>query len=346
MGISIKGNDPKVLFVGVGRTIVGWYRAALPALYLKHDWVGIADGCEVVNGLWTHTGHPKDYDIVVWQQPSTNAHRDMIRKIRANGTKVLVEVDDYLHGVRRMKDHDFKNKKTFTKKQLAEFERSLSMTDGLICSTEFLKGKYGRFSPRSWVCKNGLDMGRYERNTPPHDMVNIGWAGATGHVMSFDNLRGVVSEKLERYDNTTFISIGAPMAQGWVHHLGNRVMELPFASLESYPNAWSMFDISLAPARDTGWYRGKSCLRVYEAAALGVPSIASPVVYEEAIEHGRTGFLAESPQEWSDCLDILINDRDLRKSMGQAAREQAREEWDMKYRCAQWEQVIQEVAQS
>jgi glycosyltransferase involved in cell wall biosynthesis len=103
-----------------------------------------------------------------------------------------------------------------------------------------------------------------------------------------------------------------------------------------------MFDIAFAPARESGWYRGKSALRYYEAAALGIPTIGSPVVYGE-IEDGKTGFLADTPQEWEEALEFLIVNDDVRLEMGRNAREVALAEFDMNVRVKQWLEVIDEV---
>jgi glycosyltransferase involved in cell wall biosynthesis len=80
------------------------------------------------------------------------------------------------------------------------------------------------------------------------------------------------------------------------------------------------FDVALAPAGRGGFFRGKSDLRWLEAGALGIPVIADPAVYPE-IEHGVTGFHAETPAEMRSILLELIADAALRAGVGRAARD-------------------------
>lgn len=351
----------KIAFVGMGRSVVSWYRCALPAMYLGVDWLGLAENegeFHYVTGLarlpYTGRASLQQYDIIVWQQPRSSPGDDSrrslamqtIRELRANGTKVMIEVDDYLHGVRKMKDHDFREAKDFSKKELEKFERAMSMSDGLICSTEWLAMKYRQYAPQTWVCLNGLDLGRYHKSRPKHDTVNIGWSGATGHAMSFAFIRKLIDEMLRRYESTTFISIGQGFAQEWADEFGQqtfpRILSLPFSSVEVYPNAMSMFDIGLAPAREAGWYRAKSALRYYEHCALGIPTIGSSVVYADMVE--GTGFVVDTEDEWREAMVTLIEDDDLRAQMGRNAYEYAERELDMKVRKQQWERVFSEVA--
>ncbi len=338
-------------FVTNGRAVVGWYRGALPALHLGADWFGVAAedpkvvATQVAKRSWPESAH--EYDAVVWQQPLVPSHRAMIRDLRASGVKVIIEVDDYLHGVAKMDDHDFRDRPEFGKKSMQEFERQMSVADGLIVSTQYLLDKYARFKPeQSYLCLNGLDLGRYEKSRVPHNTVNIGWAGATGHVNSFQRVAQAIHGTLVANPNTTFISIGQNFADAYGElkddQARDRTMSLPWSSLEVYPNAMSCFDIALAPARNSGWYRAKSALRFYEAAALGIPTIGDPLVYSE-INHGVDGLLVESDEDWRDHMELLVNDHDLRERMGLAARVRAWSEFSMDVRVQQWRDAIEGV---
>ncbi|HEY4759126.1 MAG TPA: glycosyltransferase, partial [Thermoguttaceae bacterium] len=56
--------------------------------------------------------------------------------------------------------------------------------------------------------------------------------------------------------------------------------------------------------------------------AAGLPVVANPVgVHREMIIHGKTGFLATTPQQWADSIVCLAADPELRNKMGNAGRE-------------------------
>jgi hypothetical protein len=62
--------------------------------------------------------------------------------------------------------------------------------------------------------------------------------------------------------------------------------------------------------------------------ACGLPVVASPVgVNCEIVEHGVTGFLASTLDEWEQALRVLVSDSNLRKRMGQAGRQKVEKEY-------------------
>ena len=334
-----------ILFIGMGRSALCWYRIALPAMYLGADWVGVDDHLAFMTGIVqsnTTQADPANYKVVVWQQPRAPFHVKKMREVQKSGTKVIIEVDDYLHGVRKMKDHDFKDAEAFSKKEMLKFEKTMMLADGLICSTEWLASKYRQFNENTFVCKNGLDLGRYDYSRPEHKGINIGWSGATGHRNAFEPIVKIVDEVMTDNKEVNFVSVGQSFATRFHHHGEHRLLSVPFSGLETYPCPQTVFDINLAPARDTGWYRAKSALRYYEAAALGIPTIGDPLIYSE-IKHGVTGYHASTEEEWDHYIRKLVDNKELREEMGKAARAYAFTEIDMVNRRHQWVEAIENI---
>jgi len=81
-------------------------------------------------------------------------------------------------------------------------------------------------------------------------------------------------------------------------------------------------DINLAPLElGNPFCDGKSAVRCLFAAAVGVPTVASPTQpLREAIVDGETGLLAADVAAWEDALGRLTADAGLRERLGQAAR--------------------------
>lgn len=335
--------------MGIGKSAVMWYRVALPAINIGADWVGVAGeppGLRVLTGLVKgNTTLPRyeDYKVVVIQQPSGNAWLRLIHRLKETGITVLYEVDDYLHGVGKQQTHDFS--KHYTKKRLAEHEMCMRVCDGIICSTDYIARRYARHNRKIYVCRNGLDLGRYNLTRPSRPTVNFGWAGATGHIATLLPYLNELLPIMRERDDTCFVAIGQPgLAQAFGQELGaERAVGVPWTQLESYPAAMCMIDIAIAPSSHTAWYRGKSDLRWLEAGALGIPIIADPYIYPE-IEHGVTGFHAADPKEMSEVARILLADDELRQRVGEAAREYVRERRSMEAMAPQWFEVLTAAA--
>jgi glycosyltransferase involved in cell wall biosynthesis len=341
-----------VLFVGLGASPVCYYRCMLPAMALGADWIGLNGEPPKIG--WA-TGLAKDengvpqsampdlfrYKVVVIQQPRGEGWVKLIRGLREQGVKVIFEVDDYLHGIKHLEDHDFA--KSFDNSILSAYEETMKACDALIASTEWIRGNYSHFNSNAYLCKNGIDLGRYKLTRPKRDKVNVGWAGATGHLKAIMPWLQQVAGLMQQNDQVNFVSIGQTFADGFKVHFGNeRAISVPWAAIEQYPAAMTMFDIALAPGGHGGWWRGKSDLRWLEAGALGIPIIANPKVYPE-IEDGVTGMTAINPHEMAEKLWSLVGDKGLREKIGEQAREYITENRSMKQMSEQWADVFRAV---
>jgi glycosyltransferase involved in cell wall biosynthesis len=340
-------SAPNVLFVGKSRSGVCWYRAALPAMHLGADWCGVLGELPNARFVTGVSARPLsvasmfEYDVVVVQQVRGAGWLELIRELQAAGVKVLYENDDDLHALRKKDDHEYSHQ--FTPELLREFDLAMRACDGLIVSTENLARRYAGLGVPTWVCRNGIDLSRYNLTPPPHEGVAIGWAGGTGHLKAVVPWLHEVDALMREREDVRFISIGQPFAN-LLHetHGKERALGLPFAMLENYPAAMTMFDIALAPAGRTNFYKAKSDLRWLESSALGTPIIADPLVYPE-IEHGVTGFHASTPAEAGELMRMLVDDADLRRRVGAQARAYVTEHRSMQVAVQQWRDVFAAV---
>jgi glycosyltransferase involved in cell wall biosynthesis len=338
---------PRTLFVSRGNKAPAWYRCALPAMALGCDWVCYGNEPPELQLEWGTTQQRLSladldaYDVLVIQQPPGTGWLHAIREWQRKGVTVLVDFDDYLRGVRKRRDHDFAAR--YTKERIAEYELCLQAADGVICSTQWLADRYGALNPRTYVCQNGIDLKRFAVTPPERAHVGVGWAGATGHTEAIVPWLKEVATVMRARPDVHFISVGQGFANLFVEEFGaRRALTVPFTALDVYPAAMAHYDIALAPAGDSNFYRGKSDLRWLEASAVGLPTIADPKVYPE-IEHGVTGFHAASPGEMRELLELLIADRELRLRVGAAAKAYVSEHRSAQATARQWAAVLQSV---
>ena len=148
-----------------------------------------------------------------------------------------------------------------------------------------------------------------------------------------------------RHPHVRFMSVGEPFASVIEPQFGaGRAVSVPFIELDSYPSAMANFDIALAPAGATNFYRAKSDLRWLERCALGIPTIADPVVYDE-IEEGVTGFHAATAEEAEALLRRLVDDREGRLRVGAAARDHLLAHRTMGRMAPQWAAALAEAGE-
>ena len=342
--------DPtRTLYVGIGQSAPCWYRCALPAMFTGAEWCGVRGNLpnlEFVTGLSSRALEVDeffDYDAVVLQQVRGGAWLSLIRRLQAAGVTVLYEVDDDLHAVRKHESH--MHKARYGKTVLRDTEIAMRASDGVIVSTPFLAQRYRAFNPNIAVCRNGLDLGRYSL-TPvrPADAVTIGWAGGVGHQEALAPWLKVVARVLQQRPHVRFMSVGEPFAQFLEREFGpERAMALPWLEVDTYPAAMSNFDIAIAPAGRSNFFKAKSDLRWLEAGALGIPVVADPEVYPEIVD-GVTGLHAEDLESVERHLLALVDDAALRRRIGEAARDHVHTQRSMTVMARQWAEAIPALA--
>ena len=86
--------------------------------------------------------------------------------------------------------------------------------------------------------------------------------------------------------------------------------------------------ISIAPLSDDPFNHYKSHVKYLEAALVQVPLIASPTVYADYAEPGRTALIAADDEQWYAALRALSDDPALRARLAGDAREHVRR-WEL-----------------
>ena len=87
------------------------------------------------------------------------------------------------------------------------------------------------------------------------------------------------------------------------------------------PTEMARLDINLAPLEvGNPFCEAKSELKFFDAALVNVPTVASPTgPFRRAIDHGRTGILAASADDWYIYVKKLAEDPALREQLGRNA---------------------------
>ena len=82
--------------------------------------------------------------------------------------------------------------------------------------------------------------------------------------------------------------------------------------------------IGIVPVKPSAWSPWKFFFKLIQYMSLGLPVVATATGSNlEIIEDGVNGFLADTPEEWYEKLRLLIENPDLRREMGRAARRTA-----------------------
>lgn len=188
------------------------------------------------------------------------------------------------------------------------------------------------------VIPNGFDRSTHNRSRfemrrwrakKPDGLIRVGYAGGSHtHQRDFGVAVEAVAELLrenERCRLVLFRSRSGPLIDPEefpaLRGLEERIEWRNAVPLPELPLELARFDINIAPLEFGNPYcEAKSELKFFESALVDVPTIASPTgPFRRAIEHGKTGYLAASADDWYHSLKLLVDDPGLRARIGRAA---------------------------
>lgn len=283
---------------GLRRRVAGaryWYGTVVPRRLVQIVRALRADVIFVQRGLFRPSSPPV-LETALWLAS------------RLLGRKIVYHCDDSLHAVARP----------------GYYRARFRMADVAATGTEEVAAFARSANPNVRMLTAGIPVDRYApRQHRFRERVTIGWVGShAGHFL--DPLLPALRE-VARQRSIEFVVVSdAPpetgLPDGAVRWLRWRLDD-EFAAFEG-------LDIGVMPLEDTEYARGKEAYKIKEYMAAGLPVVCSPVgSNRRVVEDGVTGFFAATTEEWIAALLRLIDDHELRRQTGGAARAKAEAEF-------------------
>jgi glycosyltransferase involved in cell wall biosynthesis len=201
----------------------------------------------------------------------------------------------------------------------------ICIADHVTVANNFLRDFARQFSTHVEVFPMPVDLDQFpQRQRAITSPVVIGWIGTAQTAPYLSLLQPVFQYLLRTYPG----------------HIKIRIITravVPFHGIEFEQRPWSFateaedilaFDIGVVPLpSDDPLAEGKSSYKLLQFMASGLPVVSSRVGYnKDIVVDGENGFLVRTTEEWIAALECLIQDPDLRRRIGPAARETIRKE--------------------
>jgi glycosyltransferase involved in cell wall biosynthesis len=292
----------------------GYYRVRLP-----FEWLNKA-GHITTTTDYTQDQHPsmQGARIVLGQRIGGQAFDAAWYNLRQAGVKLVWETDDDLWSM----DESNPARLQITDMTRYWMESALSQAHLVTTTVPHLADAMRKFNPNVVVIPNAIDPALLTTERRRADRLTIGWAGGSSHHDDFASIIGALRTVTDHRGDLDFHSIGVDYGTDFGLNR-NRFTGWHSSMLDYYSGI--DFDIGLAPLLDTPFTRSKSPIKAIEYNALGIPVIASNVgPYRDYVIDGVNGFLVDTEAEWADRMNLLLEDVDLRNTMGAAGREHAK----------------------
>ena len=212
------------------------------------------------------------------------------------------------------------------------------ITDKIVALTDREKDDYRLFKitreEKSVVINSGVDLNRFKELSfgekksfkkklgLPEDFLIAGTVGRLVPVKGQQFLIEAVKNIIHKYPSTLFIFAGDGHLR---QNLNRKAIEMGIKDnviflgwRDDVDRIISIYDIFVLPSLNEGMGRV-----LVEAMAMGKPIVASRVGgIPDLIVHGKNGFLVppRNPEQLAKYIQILIEDKEKRESMGQAGK--------------------------
>src|SRR5882724_1900427 len=269
-----------------------------------------------------------------------------IKKAEELGKPVIFDIDDLVFdedqwGYIRVLEGRSPQEVQLYRDNIRQHHRTLSLCKFAIAATGPLREKIQKAFPhiRCFINPNGLNDIQLKQaeqalqiNKPGADeqIVRIAYlSGTPTHNWDFKECSRALKRVLETYSSARLMLVGHLDSGEEFARFGERIELHRPVPWQDLPRLIRRVDINLAPLElDNPFTECKSSLKYFEAAILGIPTVASDLEpYRKSVAHGENGYLCRTEEEWFHCISRLIEEPSLRQKMGSMARKDALINW-------------------
>jgi len=267
----------------------------------------------------------------------------MVENIKKQNKEIIFETDDLVYDPKYLKYMDyFKVMNSLEKKLYENGVGGEILNDPYVkvctTATSYLAEKLSEHGKKVILVQNKLSQKELEYanialQLPKREkdgIVRIGYfSGTISHNKDFATITKSLVRILEKYPNSELFLVGPLDIESELNKMKNQIKQLPWVTLEKHFINIASVDINIVPLEiGNPFCESKSELKFIEAGAVKIPTVAAATrPYQEAIIEGVDGFIADGEEQWFQKLEKLILDENLRKSMGEKAREKVLEKY-------------------
>lgn len=273
----------------------------------------------VADALYTHriAVHGADTETVV-------------EHCRAHDIRLIYDLDDDLIGIAQSSHPERDYYATF----VPGIRKLVESADEVRVSTAELRERLRSLNPDVVLVPNALDASSWllDRPSPTNgrsSRASVLYMGTLTHAADFNLVKNALKRAKKAFGDRLDVNIIGVTADrddpdlDWCHFV-----DVPPHASSSYPAfaEWlaglGTFTIGIAPLVDSEFNRGKSAIKFFDYAALGLAVIGSDVeAYRHAIRHEQNGLLIPNDEQaWYEAIERLLTDEPFRAQLAAEAR--------------------------
>ncbi|MBU2739701.1 glycosyltransferase family 2 protein [Acidithiobacillus concretivorus] len=291
-----------------------------------------------VGEQWFTDLHPTIAVFIRVEQ--STAIKNLISRYRKNGVKIIFDIDDLVFdeivflqkitvpGISKIPELLNSEWASPYREEARFYRHVIQLADAVTTTTPYLANEISPLNKNVFVIKNSLSNFQVEiaktlSLSRQDNYIRVGYfSGSPTHNADFLIAAEPLYSIMRRYRNVKLVVVGFIQLPDFLHALGDdRIEKHPPLDSIGYFEIIGQCDICIAPLEDNVFNQGKSELKVFEASAWGIPTIASATdTLTRCITDGFNGIIANDRHSWEIALDKLVSDPIYRKKIGDMAR--------------------------
>lgn len=228
--------------------------------------------------------------------------------------------------------------------------------DYITCTNVYLRNVINHHTLKNHgdieVLQNFIDLDLYKHRVKPkvkHPIV-IGHFGSTTHFTSLlnDEFMKGMDKIMKAYPNVVFKTIGANIPE-YKKRWGSRY-ENSFGHQDvytwikdKYPKVVDDVDFFVTPLVNNIYNRCKSLIKWLEVSSSKRAGVWENIRQYRIVKEGKTGLLATSAKEWFRAMKKMIDDVELRNTMGENAFNDVKDNWTIQDNIEQYADFFKKV---
>lgn len=311
------------------------YRCLHPCLHLRAEGVACdivhLDDSELLDLLSRYSV------VVLFRLPWSSRVATLVRMARESGLSLIFDVDDLVFEPGLVSSFPFLVHASGSLRRQYEWTatrlcRTLDACDAFLGATPALARAAEKRGKRAFVYPNLLHPRSMRASRRLHALRGLMqrrpiityMSGSMTHDEDFALISPVLAKIMsERRETLLLIGGFLDLGRSLEPH-ADRIIRLPFQDWRVQPWAMNLARVNLAPlAVINEFTNSKSALKFFEAAVVGLPTVATPAEqFQAAIRHGVNGYLADDADAWHESITACLDEETSRR-IGHAARQTA-----------------------
>lgn len=271
----------------------------------------------------------ENVDIIIFQRVICYEINELLNCIREKNIPILYDIDDW----RFNNDYKCDERQELNLYWGNIYQKILNQVDMILTTTDYLKnGLWKAFHKKVYRVNNFMDTVQYElsvalRNQKrqvaiEHDFI-IGYFGGKSHYRDLEMIASDIAFFLMRHKDARLRVIGmsdipSPLNR---EEFKNQIRISTYMDGYKLMEEYSKLDINLIPLVMDDFSQARSEIKFFEAAAVGVVSIASPTeLYKKIFDKSQAIILSDTGSWLNELEKVYNNNYDLKDMINKAVK--------------------------